>query len=118
MDTAGVTALKQIVSTLPLVACLAGIMVWGGTEAGEAEWVGTPSMAVERQLTGQHDDEARAMVVAQVEALGCSTTPALTDRVAVRNAHGADTGVVRVITFDQGWTLSKAGAVYVEGFCS
>jgi hypothetical protein len=40
------------------------------------------------------------------------------DRVAVRNAKGADTGVVRVVTFDEAYSAAKAGRVWVEGWCA
>jgi hypothetical protein len=44
--------------------------------------------------------------------------PRLVDRVAVRNAKGADTGVVRVVSFDEGFKLANAGKVWVEGYCA
>jgi hypothetical protein len=110
----GISLSMWALNALILCLGLAAVMVWGGTEASQEEWAGYGSMAVERQV----DAEAKAMVAEQVTELGCTTTPRLADRVAVRNAHGFDTGVVRIVTFDEAYSAAKAGRVWVEGYCA
>jgi hypothetical protein len=61
--------------------------------------------------------EIDAMIAGQLHDLGCDTRRRLTDRVAVRNAHRPDTGVVRVVSFDEAYRQAKAGAVWVVGYC-
>lgn len=61
--------------------------------------------------------EIDAMIASQLHDLGCDTRRRLTDRVAVRNAHRPDTGVVRVVSFDEAFKQAKAGAVWVVGYC-
>lgn len=61
---------------------------------------------------------SREIVDEQIADLGCTTTPALTDHVAVRNAVGFDRGVVRVVTFDEGLAAGRAGQVFVVGWCA
>jgi hypothetical protein len=110
----GISLSMWALNVLVLCLGLAAVMVWGGTEVSQEEWAGYGSMAVERQV----DAEAKAMVAEQVTGLGCATTPRLTDRVAVRNAKGTDTGVVRVVTYNEGMALAKAGKVWLEGYCA
>lgn len=81
--------------------------------AGNAQEPTSPRGFTEAQISQWVDE----MVAEQVADLGCSTTPALTERVAVRNANGVDTGVVRVVSFDEGWALGTAGKVIVVGWC-
>lgn len=62
------------------------------------------------------------MIGEQVAALGCDTTPRLSKALAVRNAGSLrdgvfDTGVVRVVSFDQGSALAQQGKVWVVGWC-
>ena len=61
--------------------------------------------------------EIDAMIAGQLHDLGCDTKRRLTDRVAVRNAHRPDAGVVRVVSFDEAYRQAKAGAVWVVGYC-
>lgn len=115
--TRGMVALG-VLNALVLCVGLALVLVYGGTQVGEAELYGSPSLMTERALKAEQHAEARAMVAAQVAELGCSRTPALSERVAVRNVRG-DSGVVRVVSFDEGWALAQAGKVYTEGWnCS
>lgn len=97
-----------------LVAVLGALLVWGGREA-QAPWGETQGPAFSQAQIAQWSDE---MVAQQVTALGCSTTPALTETVAVRNAVGFDRGVVRTVSFDEAVSLAKAGKVYIEGWCA
>ena len=98
-----------------LVACcaLAALLAWGGREV-QAPWGETSGPAFSQ---AQIDQWSQEMVDEQVSALGCDTHQRLSPRLAVRNAVGFDRGVVRVVSFDAGFKLAKAGKVWVVGWC-
>jgi hypothetical protein len=106
--------LAKIAGTMLVNATLlaASVVLVTGTGTAPAAQPQQPGFSDEQ--IAQWVDE---MVTEQVIALDCSTTPSLTERVAVRNAVGIDRGVVRVVTFDEGWALGTAGKVIVVGWC-
>lgn len=104
---------RHTLATLPLLLALAALLAFGGRGVS-APWGETNGPAfTDAQITAWTAE----IVAEQVADLGCDTTPALTERVAVRNAHGLDTGVVRIDTFDRAWTAAQRGDVYVVGWC-
>jgi len=106
-------ALKQMLGTLPLVLALATLLVWGGREV-QAPWGETQGEVFSQS---QVADWSNQIIAEQVTALGCDTTPRISERIAVRNAKGFDRGVVRVVSFASGAEQAKAGAVWVVGYC-
>ncbi len=103
-----------MLASLPLVLAIAALLVWGGREV-QSPWGETSGPAFSQAQVSAWSDE---IVAEQVAALGCSSTPALTERVAVRNATGFDRGVVRVVSFGEGFASAKAGKVWIEGWCA
>lgn len=113
------TVVKSFIGTLPLTLLAVAALNFGG--AHEVQ-IASHCAAAWCQNDRQNDYASRDAVVLlreQVDALGCSRTPALTERVAVAPAEDnvTDRGVVKVVTFDEGWRLAKAGKVYVMGWC-
>jgi hypothetical protein len=61
----------------------------------------------------------------QLATLGCTAEKSskwtMDDEVAIRNFKSAvdvfDTGVVRVVSFDEAWAAAEAKTVYVVGYC-
>jgi hypothetical protein len=110
----------SFVGTLPLSLLAVAALNFGAP--GEVKMASECASAW-CQNDRQNDYASRDAVVLlreQVRALGCSTDPALTPRVAVAPAEDnvTDRGVVKVVTFDEGWKLAKAGRVYVLGWCA
>lgn len=103
-----------VLNSLVLVAALALLLAWGGREV-QAPWGETQGPVFSEAQVAQWSQE---IVDEQVAALGCSKAPTLTDRVAVRNAVGFDQGVVRVVSFDEGFAAGQAGEVFVVGWCA
>jgi hypothetical protein len=109
----------SFVGTLPLSLLAFAALNFGGTHEVQ---IASQCTAHWCQNDRQNDYASRDAVVLlreQVRALGCSETPALTKRVAVAPARDGigDRGVVRLVTFDEGWKLANAGDVYVLGWC-
>lgn len=105
---------KAVGVSVPLVAALAMLLVWGGREVQDP-WGETSGPAFSQaQVSGWADE----IVGEQVASLGCSTVPALSVRVAVRPASGFDRGVVSLVSFDEGFRLAKAGKVFIVGWCA
>jgi hypothetical protein len=76
--------------------------------------------------SGSTAAQAQAMVNEQLDALTSArhcwvpaeSKPAdvIPTEILVRGAH-VDSGVVRVVSFDEGWRLAKSGDAYVVGAC-
>ena len=112
---------RSFIGTMPLALLAAVAFNVSGVGAGESQRASKCSVAW-CQNDRQNDYASRDAVVLlreQVDALGCSRTPALTERVAVAPAIDGigDRGVVKVVKFDEGWKLAGAGKVYVLGWC-
>jgi hypothetical protein len=97
-----------------MLLALAALLVWGGREV-QAPWGETSGPAFSQAQVTEWVAES---VSEQVAALGCSTVPALTETVAVRNATGFDQGVVRVVSFDEGFAAGQTGEAFVVGWCA
>lgn len=114
--------MQAVANGLVLCAALALLLAWG-SQTRELDLIGAPqSTQAERDARFVADVEAS--IAAQVAALGCDTTPRLTDEVAVRNAArskaGAvqfDTVVVRLMPFEQAWDAGRRGEVHTVGWC-
>lgn len=106
-------ALRQMLGTLPVLLALTALLAWGGREV-QAPWGETSGPAFSQAQVTQWSNE---IIGEQVAALGCTTTPHLTERIAVRNATGFDRAVVRVVSFASGFEQAKAGTVWVVGYC-
>lgn len=112
--------MTNLLATFPLLLALVALLAWGGREV---RIVGTPDPSQDRAVA--MDGWAQESIDGQLAALRCDKTQRLTDEVAVRNAAkdatGAvqfDTVVVRKVSFDEGFALSKAGKVWVVGWCA
>src|SRR5689334_12272424 len=93
------------------------LLVWGGREV-QAPWGETQGAAFSQAQVAAWGDESLA---SQVAELGCSTTVALSDRVAVKPAGSTadgvfDSGVVSVVSFNEAFAAAKAGRVFVVGW--
>lgn len=103
-----------MLNAMVLLAALALLLAWGGREV-QAPWGETRGEVFSQAQVAEWSQQ---IVDEQVTALGCGTTPSLTERVAVRNAVGFDRGVVRLVPFDEGLALGQAGEVFVVGWCA
>lgn len=110
--------LYQSLHRIAILVVMLALLAWGGREVSFTGDAPTVDKAAQMQQWAQQSIDA------QLAELGCDTHKRLSPKVAVRNAakdaqghQQFDTTVVRVVTFDQGLTLAKAGTVWVVGWC-
>lgn len=97
------------------VAALVGLLAMPAGHADPKIYFGPVNPFI---ANGQTIAQAEAMVHDQAVKLHCTSQTPTLGTVCVRDAKGADSGVVRVVTFDSAYAGAKAGKVWVVGFVS
>jgi hypothetical protein len=120
--TAACTA--ALVSLLPAAILTATALTPTAAPAAAEQWRHVVAGIADSATTAA---QAQAMIAEQVDELtrgrdcwvpaGSKPAGVIPSEILVRGAR-VDSGVVRVVTFDDGWRLAKSGDVFVVGACA
>ena len=115
-------ALRQMLGTLPVLLALVALFAWGGREVSLNQYDCNASWCADRAAYEQA--QLQDIIVAQLDqriAKGdCTTTARLSKTMLVTTTVGRlgdDLGVVREVSWDEGFRLAQARKVWVHAYC-